>query len=152
MNALGGRLLYVCCLLMINFGPSFRATSSVFYQCSFEQKSRTKCVHHIVQQEKKKNGNRSSTVQQQLSDSHSGPRRNIWENIVEKFITEWQTVPSSDLFSLLFALFHCLLITVQARMYLQLPLQQWGAGNVYLLVLSSWKVNIAENPNAVMGL
>ena len=23
--------------------------------------------------------------------------------------------------------------------YLQLPLQQWGAGNVYLLVLSSWK-------------
>ena len=74
---LGGRLLYVCCLLMINFGPSFRATSSVFYQCSFEQKSRTKCVHHIVQQEKKKNGNRSSTVQQQLSDSHSGPRRNI---------------------------------------------------------------------------
>ena len=87
MNALGGRLLYVCCLLMINFGPSFRATSSVFYQCSFEQKSRTKCVHHIVQQEKKKNGNRSSTVQQQLSDSHSGPRRNISENIVEKFIT-----------------------------------------------------------------
>ena len=39
-----------------------------------------------------------------------------------------------------------------ARMYLQLPLQQWGAGNVYLLVLSSWKVNIAENPIAVMGL
>ena len=36
--------------------------------------------------------------------------------------------------------------------YLQLPLRQWGAGNVYLLVLSSWKVNIAENPIAVMGL
>ena len=35
---------------------------------------------------------------------------------------------------------------------LQLPLQQWGTGNVYLLVLSSWKVNIAENPNAVMRL
>ena len=32
------------------------------------------------------------------------------------------------------------------------PLQQWGAGNVYLLVFSSWKVNIAENPIAVMGL
>ena len=31
-----------------------------------------------------------------------------------------------------------------ARTYLQLPFQQWGAGNVYLLVLSSWKVNIAE--------
>ena len=30
--------------------------------------------------------------------------------------------------------------------------QQWGAGNVYLLVLSSWKVNIAENPIALMGL
>ena len=29
--------------------------------------------------------------------------------------------------------------------YLQLPIRQWGAGNVYLLVLSSWKVNIAEN-------
>ena len=36
--------------------------------------------------------------------------------------------------------------------YLQLPLRQWGAGNVYLLVLSSWKLNIAENPIAVMGL
>ena len=36
--------------------------------------------------------------------------------------------------------------------YLQLPLQQWGASNVYLLVLSSWKVNIAENPIAVIGL
>ena len=30
-------------------------------------------------------------------------------------------------------------------------LRQWGAGNVYLLVLSSWKINIAENPIAVMG-
>ena len=39
-----------------------------------------------------------------------------------------------------------------ARTYLQLPLRQWGAGNVYLLVLSSWKVNIAEKPIAVMGL
>ena len=39
-----------------------------------------------------------------------------------------------------------------ARTYLQLPLRQWGAGNVYLLVLSSWKVNIAENPIAVIGL
>ena len=36
--------------------------------------------------------------------------------------------------------------------YLQLPLQQWGTGNVYLLVLSNWKGNIAENPIAVMGL
>ena len=41
---------------------------------------------------------------------------------------------------------------VNARMYLQLPLLQWGAVNVYLLVLSSWKVNIAENPIAVMEL
>ena len=40
----------------------------------------------------------------------------------------------------------------KAWQYLQLPLRQWGAGNVYLLVLSSWKVNIAENPIAVMGL
>ena len=39
-----------------------------------------------------------------------------------------------------------------AATYLQLPLRQWGAGNVYLLVLSRWKVNIAENPIAVMGL
>ena len=36
--------------------------------------------------------------------------------------------------------------------YLQLPLRQWGPGNVYILVLFSWKVNIAENPIAVMGL
>ena len=30
--------------------------------------------------------------------------------------------------------------------------RQWGAGNVYLLVLSCQKVNIAENPIVVMGL
>ena len=39
-----------------------------------------------------------------------------------------------------------------AKMYLQLPLQQWGADNVYLLVLFIWKVNIIENPISVMGL
>ena len=39
-----------------------------------------------------------------------------------------------------------------ARTYLQLLLRQWGAGKFYLLVLSSWKVNIAENPIALMGL
>ena len=39
-----------------------------------------------------------------------------------------------------------------AQTYMQLPLRQWGAGNVYLLVLSSWKVNIAENPIAVIVL
>ena len=38
-----------------------------------------------------------------------------------------------------------------AQTYLQLGFRQWGAGNIYLLVLSSWKVNIAENPIAVMG-
>ena len=43
-------------------------------------------------------------------------------------------------------------LTHKARTYLQLPLQQWSAGNVYLLVLSSWEVNIAKNPIAVMGL
>ena len=37
-----------------------------------------------------------------------------------------------------------------ARTYLQLPFRQWGAGNVYLLVLFSW--NIAENPIVIMGL
>ena len=30
------------------------------------------------------------------------------------------------------------------RMYPQLPLRQWGAYNFYLLVLSSWKANIAK--------
>ena len=40
----------------------------------------------------------------------------------------------------------------KAPLYLQHPLRQWGAGNIYLLVLSSWKVDIAENPIAVMGL
>ena len=39
-----------------------------------------------------------------------------------------------------------------AQTYLQLPLRQWGAGNVYLLVLSSWKVNIAKNSIAVLEL
>ena len=43
--------------------------------------------------------------------------------------------------------------TMPERIYiLQLPLRQWGASNVYLLVLSSWKVNIAENPIAITGL
>ena len=41
---------------------------------------------------------------------------------------------------------------LQVLMYLQLSLWQWGAGNVYILVLSSWKVNIAENPFAVIRL
>ena len=41
---------------------------------------------------------------------------------------------------------------VIAQTYLQLPLRQWSAGIVYLLVLSSWKVNIAENPIAEWGL
>ena len=45
-----------------------------------------------------------------------------------------------------------IMVAANARTYLQLPLRQWGASNVYLLVLSSWKVNIAENPIAVMGL
>ena len=45
---------------------------------------------------------------------------------------------------ILVTVYHC------ARMYLQLPLQQWGASNVYLLLLSSRKVNIAENPIAVL--
>ena len=40
----------------------------------------------------------------------------------------------------------------KVQTYLQPQLQQWGAGNVYLLVLSNWKVNIAENPIAVMGM
>ena len=44
------------------------------------------------------------------------------------------------------------MVHVGAQGYLQLTLRQWGAGNVYLLVLSSWKVNIAENPIAVTGL
>ena len=39
-----------------------------------------------------------------------------------------------------------------AQTYLQLLLRQWGAGNVYLLVLSSWKVNIAVNLIAVNGV
>ena len=43
------------------------------------------------------------------------------------------------------------LVAVTAGTYLQLPLGQLGASNVYLLVLSSWKVNIAENP-LLMGL
>ena len=38
------------------------------------------------------------------------------------------------------------------RTYLQLPLRQWGTGNFYLLVLSNWKVNITDNPNALKKL
>ena len=39
-----------------------------------------------------------------------------------------------------------------AQTYLQLPLRQWGASNVYILELLSWKVSIFENPIAVMEL
>ena len=39
-----------------------------------------------------------------------------------------------------------------AQPYLQLQLQHWAAGNVYLLVLSHGKINIVENAIAVMGL
>ena len=42
--------------------------------------------------------------------------------------------------------------TVSARTYLQLPLLQRGAGNVYLLVLPSWKVNIAKKPHCCNGV
>ena len=42
--------------------------------------------------------------------------------------------------------------SMSAQAYLQLPLRQWGAGNVYLLVLSSWKVNIAEKPHCRNGV
>ena len=46
----------------------------------------------------------------------------------------------------------CVLDENIAWMYLQLPLWQWGASNAYLLVLSSWKLNIAEISIAKMGL
>ena len=39
-----------------------------------------------------------------------------------------------------------------ARMYLQPHYGNGVFSNVYLLVLSSWKVNIVENPIAIMGL
>jgi hypothetical protein len=39
-----------------------------------------------------------------------------------------------------------------AQTYLQLSLWQWEAGNVYLVVLSIWKVNIAKKPIAFMEL
>ena len=38
-----------------------------------------------------------------------------------------------------------------AQTYLQLLLRHWGAGNVYLLVLSSSKVNIAEKTHCRNG-
>ena len=43
---------------------------------------------------------------------------------------------------------------LNAWTYLQLPLRQplWGADNFYLLVLSSWKVNIAESPHCRNGV
>ena len=43
-------------------------------------------------------------------------------------------------------------IFILARTYLQPPIWQRGAGNVYLLVLFSCKVNIAKKPIAVMEL
>ena len=51
-----------------------------------------------------------------------------------------------------FRLFHPITEQLNARTYLQLPLRQWGASNVYLLVLSSWKLNIAENTHCRNGV
>ena len=48
--------------------------------------------------------------------------------------------------------FVVLALSQNAQMYLQLLLRQWGADSDYLLVLTSWKVNIAKKPIAVMGL
>ncbi len=67
----------------------------------------------------------------------------LFQVVSSKHIAQLQAINSSSM-----GIFNIVL----ARTYLQLPLRQWGAGNVYLLVLSSWKVNIAENPIAVMGL
>ena len=47
---------------------------------------------------------------------------------------------------------HLAVLVLHAQTYLQLPLWQWGASSNYLLVFSSWKLNIAENPIAVMGV
>ena len=57
-----------------------------------------------------------------------------------------------EIFGAISAMVGIKMLPLIARTYLQLPLWQWGAGNVYLLLLSSWKVNIAENPIAIMGL
>ena len=59
------------------------------------------------------------------------------------------------LLSIIFAILQSkkgFLLYGSAQKYLQPQLGQWGAGNVYLLVLSSWKVNIAENPLAANGV
>ena len=50
---------------------------------------------------------------------------------------------------------HLLVKTVShetARMYLQFPLRQWVAGNVYLLVLFSWEMNIAQKLHCLNGV
>ena len=39
-----------------------------------------------------------------------------------------------------------------SQTYLRVPLRQWGGSNVYLLVFSSWKVNIAKKPHCRNGV
>ena len=70
----------------------------------------------------------------------------VWHVFIYSNVWKWMDVFASKLKQGSY-----IPIALYARTYLQLPLRQWCAGNVYLLVLSSWRVNIAENPIAVMG-
>ena len=67
--------------------------------------------------------------------------------VVPPAIPAWQTLsPFANLYFTKKQWIYC-----TAWNYLQLPLWQWGVGNVSLLVLSSWNVYIADNPIAVVG-
>ena len=83
----------------------------------------------------------------------------LWYRIVLHFLlaikSHIQLAQSSGQAGTLKRLIYVLLelfLGLIAQTYLQLSLRQWGAGNVYLLVLSTWKENIAENLIAILGL
>ena len=86
MNALGGRLLYVCCLLMINFGPSFRATSSVFYQSVLSNKKVEQNVYTTLYNKKRKKTAIGVVQYNSSSVTHTVDQEELFQRRVEKFI------------------------------------------------------------------
>ena len=54
---------------------------SILSECSFEQKSRTKCVHHIVQQEKKKKTAIGVVQYNSSSVTHTADQEEIFQRI-----------------------------------------------------------------------
>ena len=97
-----------------------------------------------------------------LNPSHNGSSSELWFSPQQKCAYLDIDFPVSIIHSSSFSNFSCRFLNPSyffpiwniVPSDLQLPLRQWGIGNVYHLVLSKGKMylNIAENPITIMGL